>query len=215
MNLYLMRHGETYWNKRGCFQGSTDVDLTEYGIELARQTRDGFWKDGIRFDRIYTSPLLRARRTAAVVNQPQKAPVYVDDRIREMEFGAYEGRSIHELKMMDQNVRYCLEKPSLYRPDPLGEEFSDVYARIDDFMEHELAPLEQEPGIENVLVVCHGAVIRCFLTRMNEMGLDDFWKIRQPNCSVNLAELKDGRFRSVRESILYYDLDPERFMHRL
>ncbi len=215
MNIYLMRHGETHWNIRGYFQGSTDIDLTDYGIELARITRDGFLKDGIRFDRVYSSPLLRAKRTAAVINQPQKAPVFIDDRIREMGFGAYEGRNVNELKKTDKNVRYCVEQPALYRPDPLGEEFQDVYDRVDDFMEHELAPLEQDPAMKNVLVVCHGAVLRCFLTRMNNIGLDRFWEVFQPNCCVNLAELKDGRFRSVKENMLYYKLDKERFKNRL
>ena len=215
MNLYLMRHGETYWNLRGCFQGSADVDLTDYGIELAKRTSEGFVKDGIRFDRIYVSPLLRARRTAAAVNAPQKAPLYVDERLREMCFGTYEGKPVHELKMTDRNVQNLLDKPSLYHATVMGEGFADVYARIDDFMEQELMPLEHEPGVENVLAVCHGAVIRVFLTRINGMDLDEFWTIHQPNCCVNLVELKDGHFRSVKENILYYEYDPERFKNRL
>ena len=49
MYLYLMRHGETFWNKKGLIQGSSDIELTPYGEELARDTRDGFEKDQIHF----------------------------------------------------------------------------------------------------------------------------------------------------------------------
>ena len=53
MHLYIMRHGETFWNKKGLIQGSSDIALTPYGEELARDTRDGFDREEIRFQRIY------------------------------------------------------------------------------------------------------------------------------------------------------------------
>ena len=56
MHLYIMRHGETFWNKKGLIQGSSDIALTPYGEELARDTRDGFDREEIRFQRIYSSP---------------------------------------------------------------------------------------------------------------------------------------------------------------
>lgn len=205
MNLYIMRHGETYWNKEGLIQGSSDIELTEFGIELAKKTRDGFVKDGIKFQKIYTSPYIRAVRTAKVVNEKQDADLIVEPRVREMCFGKYEGLPLKKIKDSDQNIRNCFSVPSLYEPDETGESFGEVYARIDDFLENEIRPLEQDKNIENVLVVCHGAVIRAFLTRIRQMNLDEFWSISQPNCCVNQIRLKDGTFTSVRENILYYD----------
>ena len=69
-------------------------------------------------------------------------------------------------------------------------------------------PLEQDPSVENVLVVCHGAVIRAFLTYIKQMSMDEFWSIHQPNCSVNCILVQDGTFHVEKENILYYD-DPE------
>ena len=60
MDIYLIRHGETDWNRMKKLQGTTDIPLNAYGIELAEKTAEGL-KD-IPFDRIYTSPLIRARR---------------------------------------------------------------------------------------------------------------------------------------------------------
>ena len=84
MHLYLMRHGETFWNKKGLIQGSSDIELTPYGEELARDTRDGFEKDQIHFQRIYSSPYKRAVRTAEIIAEKQEASVRVDMRVREM-----------------------------------------------------------------------------------------------------------------------------------
>lgn len=204
MNLYIMRHGETFWNKEGLIQGSSDIALTEFGVELAQKTRDGFEKDGIRFQRIYTSPYIRAVKTAEIISEKQTADLIVEPRIREMCFGKYEGLPLKKIKESDQNIQYCFTIPSLYHPDETGESFADVYRRIDDFLENEIRPLEYDPDMENILVVCHGAVIRTFLTRIRNMELDDFWTIHQPNCSVNKILLKDGVFTSVKENILYY-----------
>ncbi len=212
MNLYIMRHGETYWNKEGLIQGSSDIELTEFGVELAEKTRDGFVKDKVRFQRIYTSPYLRAVKTAEVINERQQASLIVDERVREMCFGKYEGLPLKKIKDSDRNIRNCFSIPSLYEPDETGESFEDVYARIDDFLENEIKPLEQDPDIENVLVVCHGAVIRAFLTRIRNMDLDEFWTIHQPNCSINRIELKNSRFTSIKENILYYE--SEELTHR-
>ena len=147
MHLYIMRHGETFWNKKGLIQGSSDIALTPYGEELARDTRDGFDREEIRFQRIYSSPYQRAVKTAEIIAEQ-------------------------------------------------------------DFLKNEILPLEQDPSVENVLVVCHGAVIRAFLTYIRQMSMDEFWSIHQPNCSVNCILVQDGTFHVEKENILYYD-DPE------
>lgn len=212
MQIYIMRHGETYWNKERLIQGSSDIELTDFGIELAEETRDGFVKDQIQFQRIYTSPYIRAVKTAEIINEKQYAQICVDPRIREMCFGKYEGQSLRELKTVDENIVNCFSKPSLYHPDETGESYEEVYDRVRDFLQNELLPLEQDPETDCVLVVCHGAVIRAFLTWIRHMELDEFWSIHQPNCSVNLIELKNGTFRSVKENIIYYE--SEEMLHR-
>lgn len=65
MKLYLIRHGETDWNKEFKIQGSSDIELNEYGRELAFITREGLRH--IPFDIAYTSPLKRAKETAEII----------------------------------------------------------------------------------------------------------------------------------------------------
>ncbi|MCD7762698.1 MAG: histidine phosphatase family protein [Lachnospiraceae bacterium] len=64
MRLYIIRHGQTEWNSSYRLQGRTDVPLNENGRDLARKTGEGLTRAGVCFDRIYTSPLSRARETA-------------------------------------------------------------------------------------------------------------------------------------------------------
>ena len=78
MHLYIMRHGETFWNKKGLIQGSSDIELTPYGEELAADTRDGFAREGLQFQKIYTSPYKRAVKTAEIIAQKQQAVVQID-----------------------------------------------------------------------------------------------------------------------------------------
>ncbi len=130
MHLYLMRHGETFWNKKGLIQGSSDIELTPYGEELARDTRDGFEKDQIHFQRIYSSPYKRAVRTAEIIAEKQEASVQVDMRVREMCFGKYEGAKIKEVQKVDENITNCFHHPSLYVADETADSFQELYDRM-------------------------------------------------------------------------------------
>ena len=73
MKLYLIRHGETDYNKMKRNQGQIDIPLNEYGRELAEKTAEGL--RGISFDLAYTSPLSRAKETAQIVLQGRKDPL--------------------------------------------------------------------------------------------------------------------------------------------
>ena len=92
MKVYLMRHGETDYNKKGLIQGTLDIPLNEFGLELAEKTKEGFEKEGLTFDYCYCSPLIRARQTAEIILRGTDTPLSYDERIREMNFGEGEGQ---------------------------------------------------------------------------------------------------------------------------
>lgn len=89
MDIYLIRHGETDWNKEKKLQGVTDIPLNAYGIELAEKTAEGL-KD-VPFDRIYTSPLIRAKKTAEIIRGNRPIDLVVKEELKEISFGDYEG----------------------------------------------------------------------------------------------------------------------------
>lgn len=205
MNLYIMRHGETDWNKQGLLQGSVDIPLNDYGEELAAVTREGLKKEGIIFDRVFSSPYLRAKKTAEIMNAGSTVSIITDDRIREMSFGPYEGIRVRELRTNPHYIRInqCFDDPVHYQCEGNAESYEEVFARIHSFLNGCILPLEH--SCKNVLVVCHGAIARAFISIIKEMPLADYWTLHQPNCCVNIARLEKGKFTMLEESRLYYE----------
>ena len=94
MKLYIVRHGETDWNKKRRIQGQVDIPLNDLGRSLARKTAKGL--SGIPFEVCYTSPLGRAKETARLILEGRKTPILEDQRIIEMSFGDYEDKERKE-----------------------------------------------------------------------------------------------------------------------
>ena len=206
MNVYLLRHGETAANKEGRIQGRIDIPLNDYGIELAEVTRDGIQKEGIRFDKIYSSPLIRAVQTATIVRGDREPhQIILDDRIMEMAFGKGESLFIKDIKEKPEhaNLKNCFSAPSKYIAKDGAESYEEILARAKDFLGNEIKPLEGT--CKNVLVVCHGAMIRALLLSVNGWDIDRYWEIHQPNCCMNLLTLQEGQFEIAYKEKIYYE----------
>jgi broad specificity phosphatase PhoE len=117
--IYLCRHGDTAWSPVRRLAGRTDLPLTAAGEDTARGL--GPRLAGTAFDRVLVSPLVRARRTAELAG----FAATIDDRLIEMDFGAYEGKLTQEIR---------IERPGwAYLQDgcPGGESPADVARRAD------------------------------------------------------------------------------------
>lgn len=206
MRIYLVRHGETAWNKEGRVQGSVDVPLNEKGIELAEITSEGM-RD-IPLDVIFSSPLIRARKTAEIMQRGRNIPIFVDARLQEMGFGRYEGTVIKEAMQNEANALHnFIRHPGAYKAMD-GESFSQVIGRAQNFIDEVLIPAQER--WQNVMLASHGAFIRCFLRCIEARPLSEFWGgIPQRNCAVTILELDAGRFRILEEGKLYYELQAD------
>ena len=89
MILYMIRHGETDFNRQRRIQGQSDIPLNAWGRELARRTGKGL--EDVRFDLVVTSPLIRAKETAQLIVGEKSIPFIEEPRIQEIAFGEYEG----------------------------------------------------------------------------------------------------------------------------
>lgn len=204
MKVYLLRHGETDWNKAGRFQGQTDIPLNDAGRELARLTRDNM--PLVHFDRVYCSPLIRAKETALIFLEGRFPldQIRYDRRIIEISFGKQEGANIQEAKDDPLHPMYnMLWHPESYIPDGMGESFADVVKRADDFLKNEVLPLEGQ--CDNVLVVAHGALNRSLVVAAGHKQIKDFWGARYYNCCVTTLDVKKGEITLEREAEVYYD----------
>ncbi len=202
MILYLMRHGETAWNREGRLQGQSDVPLNEFGMELARRTAEAMRE--IRFDAVFSSPLDRALTTARTVAGDRGVPVVTDDRLKEIYFGLHEGARFDLAKRdREHPLHNFFCRPERYIPTDGAESFDQVRARAGTFFRERILPLE---GVcEAVLIVAHGAFNRCVVNEAAGIPDRDFWRINLPNCAVSILALKEGRMRVVEESRVYYD----------
>lgn len=202
MKLYLVRHGETEWNHLRKMQGQMDIPLNEYGIELAEKTAEGM-KD-IKFDRIFASPLVRAKKTAEYIAENSGVIVETDDRLKEINFGEGEGSDINVVKADSaHSLHNFFIHPDQFIPMAGGETFAEVQKRGLDFLKDVVFPLEGEA--ENVAVVAHAAIIRSIMLYIKDRDLKDFWGgVYYKNCCVCEVYVRDGRMTALEEAKVYY-----------
>ena len=192
MEIYFLRHGETEWNREHRIQGSTEwTDLTDNGVRLAEATRDGMIEKGLKFDRIFSSPYRRAFHTAQILGAGFGIEPVVDDRLREISFGPYEGTRYGKGLFADDNIMACFFDPPRYVARDGAEPFDAVAVRVRAFIDEALAPLAST--CSRVLVVAHGGILRTVLRLTASLSLADFWKGEQPNCCAHVCSISGGR----------------------
>ena len=203
MEIYFLRHGETAWNRERRIQGSTEwTDLTEEGGRLAEETLSGMLAQGLTFERIFSSPYCRALHTAQILGAGFGLAPIVDERLREISFGPYEGTRYGEGLFADDNIRACFLDPPRYVAPDGAEPFDAVATRVRDFIDRTLAPLADM--CTRVLVVAHGGILRTVLRLTGDLSLADFWQGPQPNCCVHVATLADGKLMLKARAVVFH-----------
>lgn len=205
MKLYLFRHGQTDWNKVHRFQGRIDIPLNDFGRELARVTAQR-WPI-VPYDRVYCSPLNRAQETAQLIleGRPELQTMITDERIIEFAFGENDGKDIDVAGNDPNNAMYnLLHHPESYVPAPGAESFEDLVARARRFLTDEILPLEQQ-GLNNILVVAHGALIRGVVCAAGLKEIRNFWDCPYHNCCLTTLDITDGRVSMEREAEVFYE----------
>ena len=126
-SIYLVRHGQTAWNKEEIFRGRTDVPLDEIGLKQAELA--GQYFKGMEIHAIFSSPLSRAWQTAEKVAEFHNLKVQSLQGIVDMSFGNWEGHPHQEIRQTDSKTyRQWVETPHLVRL-PGGEGLDDVRVR--------------------------------------------------------------------------------------
>lgn len=188
MKLYIIRHGETAWNKKFLLQGQTDIPLNENGRELAQVTARALQM--VPFDLCITSPLLRAKETAQIILGSRKIPFLEDARIQEIGFGTYEGRRVRDENgvLVDPVFQNFFSHSDQFVPPKDAESLPQLLARTAEFLD-ELAQ-KTELADKTILISAHGAASRALLAHIKHTAPADFWDGGvPPNCAVTTVEL--------------------------
>jgi broad specificity phosphatase PhoE len=183
--LLLVRHAETDDNAQMRLSGWTDTDLSERGEAQIRVLADHFNRVHGQIAAIYSSPLVRARRTAeAIGDLTRHAPILLDD-LREMYFGELDGQPFEELKEAYAHLLAADENSDL--EDfvwPSGESRSGFTTRVARVVER----IARRHTGHSVAVVTHGGVIATLLTRLHGESPANWRKWVVPNASLTEVE---------------------------
>ena len=191
--LILVRHGETEANLLQLWHGSLDAPLTPRGrrqVEATAQRFAGCVKQ-IQIDRLYVSPLPRARSTAAAISAAIGLPPVVEDGLREFSIGDWEGRTFRDLMDNEQLWRRWALDPTFAPPN--GESPHSFGARAEEAMAN-LA--KQNEGL-TIVAVTHGGVIGSVLNAWLGDGRGDWVRWEPHNCAVSRLEWDGDRWRGV------------------
>jgi 2,3-bisphosphoglycerate-dependent phosphoglycerate mutase len=229
--IVLLRHGQSSWNLENRFTGWTDVDLSEAGIAEARAAGRLLREGGFDFDRVWTSVLKRAIRTAWLVLEELDRmwlPAVPDWRLNERHYGALQGLNKAETaeKFGEEQVRiwrrsYDTPPPALQRGDPrfpgndpryrglmparlpLTESLKDTVARVLPCWHEELAPAVRSG--QRLLLAAHGNSLRALVKYLDGMSDQAVVDLNIPT-GVPLVYELDIMLKPIRH---YYLGDPE------
>jgi len=201
MKLYIIRHGETDWNKEKKLQGQCNTSLNEYGRELAIITGEAL-RD-VHFDYAFSSPLNRALETAHLIMGPDRGiEIKTDDRLKEISFGEYEGVPAEE---MPEDFHYFFDRPEEYKAPKGGETYEELCARTADFLEKVIKPLSLSDPDATAVIFGHGAMNKSILVNLQGLEIKDMWSgTFQHNCCVNIFEINGDSAELVQDAKIYY-----------
>ncbi len=190
--IYLVRHGETEWNRAGRMQGHLDAPLTARGEAQARAVGETLRELGVeRFDMV-SSPLGRTRATAAIIasalgRDPEAIPT--DERLMEMTWGDWDGLTLAEIETRDPGA-WARRKADHwdFSPPGGGESYTKVALRVADW----LAGLDPE---RSLIVVSHGGVGR--VARGLYGGLTEAETLAQDEPQNAFHRLRDGQVERI------------------
>lgn len=193
--LILVRHGTSKWNSLGLWTGLVDIDLDKIGVADAREIARSMV--GLRIDVVYTSELLRAKRTLDIILEELdvKPCIIETSAINERNYGVYTARNKWELKEELGDEEFQLVRRSWDARPPGGQSLKDVHSEVSPFLCTEVIPRLMSG--QNVLVVAHGNSIRAGIKDIEGLTEDDI-----ANKEVGIGEVLIYHMDSNGEFIL-------------
>lgn len=159
--VFIVRHGETEWNMKRLIQGQKDSALTELGINQAKELAKELRK--IKFDLVFSSDLLRAKKTAEIIVAEHNLAVETTELLRERNFGDFEGKPVQALRAFDEFISTLShEQMFKYKSSPSVESDEEIATRLIIFLREAAI---SHPG-KKILAVTHGGIMKALLIKL-------------------------------------------------
>lgn len=181
MQLILIRHGETLWNKEGRVQGTSDVELSDTGRKQARLLALSLKDHAI--EAIHVSPLKRAFQTAEIINEFHSLDIQLHQGLMEMDQGDFEGFSFKELMAGNKEfLQKWIAAPAAIKM-PNGESLAELQNRAWSSMEEIISKSQ------NALIISHNFTIAAILCRLRNISLSEFCSVCVDTASKTIIRL--------------------------
>ena len=176
----LVRHGQTESSARMAYSGRSDIPLTDVGREQAQQAARRLAGAGV--DAVITSPLIRARDTAQAIADAAGAPLRVDERLTEIDYGPFEG--------LDRAAaRELIGAPfDAWRADPFGSPVPGMEPLADALERAGAATADALAAHAHPVIVGHQGILRIVLVALGQMAPEDYFTIRLHEAQPTVVE---------------------------
>ena len=180
-NLILVRHGQSEWNEQNLFTGWKDPGLTELGIQEAKKAGSLISDQGIAFDEMFTSMLVRAQNTGAIIlnsiNQ-QDIPITKNKALNERNYGSLAGLNKDDAKKKWGEEQVHIWRRSFDVPPPNGESLKDTAERVLPYFKEHIMPKVIQGS--SILVAAHGNSLRALIMELDSISSEDIVKLEIP-----------------------------------
>tara|TARA_B100001057_G_scaffold118991_1_gene117645 strand:- start:798 stop:1427 length:630 start_codon:yes stop_codon:yes gene_type:complete len=198
--LVLLRHGQSKWNLENRFTGWKDVPLTEKGISEANNAGILLKKNNIKIDKVFSSVLERANKTAEIALNASELDnlfkngilIYErDERLNERNYGDLVGLNKSETADKFGKEQVHIWRRSFDTPPPNGESLKDVVDRVSPYFEDTIQPLILDK--KNILIVAHGNSLRAIMIKVGLYKSEEISLIELPTGSPLCLDYENGK----------------------
>ena len=198
--LVLLRHGQSQWNLENRFTSWKNVSLTENGEAKTKKAGKLIKKHNISIDRIFSSVLERANRTAEIaIKQAElnnllennKIIMTCSEKLNERDYGDLVGLNKQETAYKFGKDQVHIWRRSYDTPPPNGESLKDVVERVSPYFKKNIKPLIDKG--ENVLIAAHGNSLRAMMIELGMYKSEEISNIELPTGSPLCINLDQGK----------------------
>ncbi len=201
--LVLLRHGQSQWNLENRFTGWKDVPLTEKGIEEAKNAGQLIKKNNIKFDKIFSSVLQRANKTAEIaMKEAEMKHLFnnnqlnytTDQSLNERDYGDLVGLNKAETADKFGKEQVHIWRRSYDISPPNGESLKDVVNRVSPYFESNISPLIVDE--KNILIAAHGNSLRAIMIKVGLHMPEEISSIELPTGSPLCLDYDKGNLKN-------------------
>ena len=198
--LILLRHGQSQWNLENRFTGWKNVPLTEKGEIEAKKAGELIRKHNISIDRVFSSVLERANRTAEIaikkaelnnLLENNKIIMTSSEKLNERDYGDLVGLNKQETADKFGKDQVHIWRRSYDTPPPNGESLKDVVERVSPYFKENIKPLIDKG--DNILIAAHGNSLRAMMIELGMYKPEEISNIELPTGSPLCINLDQGR----------------------